>query len=145
MQGGDRIRFAETQRPESGGIGLLTRVIDLVGHQVNGNLGLAQQAHHVLIGGGGSHVGIHHKEHGIGQIDGHLCLGSHRRIDALRVGLPPAGVDKGEVSRVPLRLVRNTVAGHTGCVFDHGLTTTQDAVDQGRFAHVGAAHHSEHG
>ena len=90
----------------------------------------------MLVGRGSADVGVDDEEHSVGEIDGDLGLGSDGCVDASRVGLPAAGVDDREAAPVPLGLVVNPVAGHAGGVFDDGLATTDDAVDERGLAHV---------
>lgn len=59
-------------------------------------------------------------------------------------GLPPARVDEREAARVPLRLVRHTVARDARSVLHDRLATAEDAVDESALAHVRAADDREH-
>ena len=138
MQGGDRVRLTEPQVPQRGGLGLLAGVVDLVGHEEHRLVRLAEQAHHVLVGRRRPDGGVDDEEHDVGEVDRDLGLSGHRRVDALRVGLPPAGVDEGEAAVEVVALVRDAVASDPGRVLDDGLATAEDAVDERRLAHVRA-------
>jgi len=99
----------------------------------------------VLVGAGGAHVGVDDEEHGVGEVDRDFGLGGDGRVDAFGIRLPAAGVDEGEPASGPLALVGDAVAGDARGVLDDGFTTTENAVDQRRLAHVGSADDREHG
>src|SRR5690606_7909346 len=64
---------------------------------------------------------------------------------ALGVGHPAAGVDEDELAAVPVRVVGDAVAGHSGYVLDDGLTAPEDAVDERRLADIRASDHRHDG
>ena len=53
----------------------------------------AQHLDDVLVGRGGADHGVDDEQHGVGQVDRDLGLRGDGGVDALRVGLPAAGVD----------------------------------------------------
>ena len=144
VQGGERPRLAEPEAPELGGPRVADRVVGLVGDQDHGLLRRAQHLHHVLVGRGRADVDVDDEQHGVGQVDGDLGLGGDRGVDALRVGLPAAGVDEREPAAQPLGLVGDAVARDAGGVFDDRLAAAEDAVDQRRLADVRAADDRQH-
>ena len=145
MERGDGPRFTEAEAPEASGFRLLARVIHLVGSEDHGLVGGAQHANDVLVGAGGAHVSVDDEEHGVSQVDRDLGLGGDGGVDALGIRLPAAGVDEGEPASGPLALVGDPVAGDTRGVLDDGFATAENAVDQRRLAHVGAADDRENG
>ncbi len=139
VQSRDGPRLAETQAPEFGGHELAALVIDLVRSEEHRLLLPAQHLHDHLIGRGRTGRGIDDEEDGIGHVHGDLGLDRNPRGHALRVLIPPAGVDEGEFLSVPFRPVAHAVTGDSRNVLDDGFTTTEDAVDQRRLADVGTA------
>ena len=93
---------------------------------------------------GGADHGIHDEQHGVGEIDRDLGLRGDGGVDALRIGLPAAGVDDRELAVLPLGLVVHPVAGDAGGVLHDGLATADDAVDERGLADVRAADDREH-
>ena len=140
VDGGDRVGLAETEVPQRGGLGLVARVVDLVGHEEDGLAALAQQPDDVLVGRGGADHRVHDEHHDIAEVDGDLGLRGHRCIDALRVRLPAAGVDEREPAVHPLALVGDAVTGDAGGVLHDGLAAAEDAVHERRLADVRATH-----
>ena len=94
---GDRLRLAEPEAPQRGGLRLLPDVVDLVGDQDHRLPGRAQHLHDVLVGGGGAHRGVDDEQHDVGEVDGDLGLRGDGGVDAAGIGLPAAGVDDGEL------------------------------------------------
>ncbi len=97
----NRPRLAQTEAPENGCVGLLPRVIHLVGDEDDRLLRCAKHTNDVLVGRSGANRRIHDEENGIGEIDSDLGLGGNRRVDSASIGLPAAGVDDGEAAVVP--------------------------------------------
>lgn len=144
VDGRDRVGLAEAEVPEGGGLRLVPRVVDLVGDEKDRLRRLAQHAHDVLVGRGGAHRRVDDEEDDVGELDGDLRLHRDRAVDALRVGLPAAGVDDGEPATQPLGLVRHAVAGDAGSVLHDGLAAPEDAVHERGLAHVRAPHDRDH-
>ena len=145
VQRGDRPRLAEAEVPQAVGLRLGAGVVDLVGDQHDGLARRAQDLHDRLVGVGDADGGVDHEQHRVGDVDGHLGLGGDPLGEAAGVGVPAAGVDDGERAAVPVGVVGHPVTGDAGDVLHDGLATTDDPVDQGRLAHVGAADHGQHG
>jgi len=140
VQRGHRPGLAQAEVPQCGGVGFEALVVDLVGHEHDRLARPPQQPHDTFVGVGGADGRVDDEQDDIGQVDGHLGLLGDAQVDALLTDLPATGVDEGEPPARPLRLVSDPVARHAGHVLDDGLAAAQDAVDQGRLAHVGAAH-----
>ena len=138
------IGLAESERPKSRNVGLLTSVIDLVCQEVNRNLGLSQELHNVLIGCCSTDVAIHHEQDSIREVDRNFGLCRNRCVDALGIWLPATGVNESELTFHPLCLVVHAVAGHTRSVFHYCFTATDNAVNQSRLTHVGTTNHGQH-
>ncbi len=145
VQRGDRVRFAEAQGPERGGVGLPALAVDLVGAEHHGLAGPAQQLDDGLVGVGRADGGVDHEDDRVGGLDGVLRLGGDGGVEAQHVLLPAAGVDDLEAPAGPLRLVADAVTGDAGLVLHDGFAAADDPVHQGRLADVGAADDGEHG
>ncbi len=145
VQRGDRVRLAESEVPQPSCLGLGALVVDLVGGEHDGLLGGAQDADDLLVDVGDADRGIHDEQHGVGDLDRDLGLGGDALGQPAGVGVPATGVDDRERAAVPVGVVRHPVAGHAGHVLDDSFPATDDAVDQGRLADVGAPDHSENG
>ena len=130
------MRLAESEVPESRGLGLLAGIVDLVRDEEDGLAALAEQLHDVLVGRRGADHRVDDEQHDVGEIDRDLGLSGDGAVDTASVGLPAAGVDEREATVGPLGLVRHAVAGHTGGVLDDCLATAEDAVDESRLADV---------
>ena len=90
----DGVRLPEAEVPEGGGLGLVARVVDLVGDEEDRLAALAQQLHDVLVGRGGADHRVDHEQHDVAEVDRDLGLRGDRRVDAAGVRLPAAGVDE---------------------------------------------------
>ncbi len=145
VQRRDRVGLPQPEVPQPEGLGLGALVVDLVGGQHDRLAGLAQHLDDGLVVVGDPDGGVHHEEHRVGDLHRDLGLGPDAQGEALRVGVPAAGVDDGEGAAVPVGVVGHPVAGHAGDVLDDGLAPTDDPVDQGGLAHVGSADHGQHG
>ncbi len=143
VQRGDRVRLAEAQRPQHGGVRLAGRAVHLVGDQYDGLAGPAQQLDDGLVGVGGADLGVHDEDHRVGGLDRELGLHRHGGVDAEHVLLPAAGVDDLEATAVPVGLVRDPVAGDARLVLDDRLPAADHAVHQGRLTDIGAADDGE--
>lgn len=139
------MRLAEAQRPQGGRVGLAALAVDLVGAEHDGLAGPAQQPDDGLVGVGGADLGVDDEDDRVGGLDGVLGLGGDGGVDTEDVLLPAAGVDDLEAAPGPLGLVGHAVAGDARLVLHDGLAAADDAVHQGRLAHVRAAHDGEDG
>ena len=134
----DRVRLAETQVPQRGGLGLVAGVVDLVGDEEDGLAALAEQLHDVLVGRGRADHRVDDEQHDVAEVDRDLGLRGDGRVDAAGVGLPAAGVDEREAAVHPLGLVRHAVARDARGVLDDGLAAAEDAVHERGLADVRA-------
>lgn len=126
-----RVRLAEAEAPKHRRVRFLSEVVHLVGNQDDRLLAAAQHFHHGFVGGGRPDGRVHHEEHGVGELHGHLGLLCHAGVDAAGVVLPSAGVYQREVAAVPVGRVHDAVTVTQG-VLHHGFTAAQDAVHQRR-------------
>jgi hypothetical protein len=145
VQGRDGERLAQPEVPQARGLGLGALVVDLVRGQHDRLLSRAQQADDLLVDVGDADRRVDDEQHGVGDLDRDLRLRGDALGEAAGVGVPAAGVDDGEGTAVPDRVVRDAVAGHTGHVLDDGFAPADDAVDQSRLADVGTPDHCENG
>ena len=145
MQRRDRVRLAETEIPQAGGLSLGALVIDLVGGQHDGLLGGAKDLDDLLVDIGDADGGIDDEQHGVGDLDRDLGLSRDALGETAGVGIPAAGVDDGERTTVPDRVVVDAVAGDSGHVFDDGFAAADDAVDERGLADVGSTDHGKDG
>ena len=141
---GDRPRLAESEVPETVGLGLHALVVDLVGGQHDRLAGGAQDLDHGLVGVGDADGGVDDEQHRVGQVDRDLGLGADRLGQAAGVRVPAAGVDDREGAAVPGGVVVDPVTGDAGDVLHDGLAAADDPVDQGGLADVRAADDREH-
>ena len=144
VQGRDRVRLAQAQGPQVGGVRLARGAVHLVGAQHHGLAGAAQQLHDALVGGGGADGGVDHEHHGVRQGDRDLGLLGHLGLDAGDVDLPAARVHEHEPAAGPLGRVGHAVARHARLVLHDGLAAAEDPVDQGRLADVRPPDDGEH-
>ena len=133
------MRLAEAERPQLGGVGLATLVVDLGDGEHHRPAGTAQRAGDDEVGLGGAGLAVDHEQHEVGGGDRALGLRGDHRLQPAGVRLPAAGVDEGEPPSVPECVVGDPVAGHARHVLHDGLAAAQDAVDQRRLADVGPA------
>src|SRR5699024_11881250 len=73
-----------------------------------------------------------------------LGLCGHHRGQTADTGLPSTGVHQGEGNVLPFGVVGDPVTSHTRNILHHGLSATQDSVDQAGLTHVGTADHGHH-
>ena len=85
------------------------------------------------------------EQHQIGLLHGGLDLAADLVVEVAASRHPTAGVDHPERYAEPFGFELLAVAGDAGTVLDDGLLFTEDTVEQGALAHVGAAHDHEGG
>ena len=141
----DRVRFPQPKVPHRCGHGLVALIIHLVGGQDHGFPGTPEHFDHGLILIKGAHGGVDDEQHRIGHRDRELRLLRDLLRHALCIRDPAAGVDQHELTTIPVRVVRDAIAGDARNVLHHGLPAAQDAVDQRGFADVRTTHHCHHG
>ena len=102
----------------------------------------AQHVGHILVGSGQAVAHIHYHDDAVGSVNGDLGLLAHMGQNALGgLGLNAAGVHQQKFVAVPLAVGKDSVAGDARGIFHDGQTLAAQFVEQGRLAHVGAAHH----
>src|SRR5690606_2259200 len=99
---------------------------------------------HRFLGRRGAHGGVHDQQHHVRGGHRQLGLRGDRRLQALGVRLPAAGVDQGEAAPGPRGVVSDPVPGHARRVLHDRFPPAEDPVDQRRLAHVRPADHRDH-
>ena len=90
-------------------------------------------------------AGIDHKNHCIGLRNGLAGLLGHFFEDAaLGGGLETTGVDDNKFLFAVFGIAVVAVSREASVIGNDGVTGFGDAVKQGRFTHIGAAHQSNH-
>ena len=90
-------------------------------------------------------AGINHKNYGIGLGNGLAGLLGHFFEDAaLGGGLETTSVDDNKFLLAVLGVTVVAVSREASVIGNDGITGFGDAVKKGRFAHIGAAHQSNH-
>ena len=142
VDGRDGHDFLKTQVVELVQLhGSLADIVALVDGQDDRLVAAAEHVGHVLVGGGQAVADIHHHDDAVGGVDGDLCLLPHVGQDALGgLRLDAAGGHQQEIVAVPLAVGKDAVAGDAGGILDDGQTLAAQFIEQGGFAHVGAAH-----
>ena len=144
VYGADRVRLAQSQRPQRRGIGLAALCVHLVGGQEHGLAGLAQHPRRRLVACRRAHHGVDHQDDRVGGSHGDRRLIGHQLLQALRVGFPATGVLHEKTAPHPVRVVRDPVPRHAGYVLNHCLAATENAIDQGGLADVRAPDDRDH-
>ncbi len=134
------VDLAQGQAVELGDRGITVDAVGLVGHQKHLLVGLAQVLGDGLIRGGQAGPRIHHEEHHVRLFDGQQGLLGHLQLDPLLGAIDTAGIDHDKFQLAQLRLAVFAVPGQAGEVGNQGIPGTGQAVEQGGFPHVGAAH-----
>ena len=127
---GYRPGIAQAQRVELRHVGVHGLRIELVGHQNHRHLGALQLAGHNGIRLGDADLGVDDEDDDVRGGHSLLRLARDRRVDALDVRVPAAGVLDKEALAVPIRHVGHAVTGHARVVLHHCFATPQEAVDQ---------------
>ena len=139
MQSRDRVRLSKTHRPERRSLNLRCGVISLVRDEEDRLVRTAQNLHNGLVGIGRPDTRINNEHHGIGIVDGTLCLSSDLRGHAPYLALPATRVDEHESLAVPLTLVGDPVAGHSRHIFDDRFAAPNDSVNEGGLPDIRSA------
>src|SRR5699024_6320246 len=129
----------EPQIPQRRSSQLTALIIDFIGGHDDGFIGSTQDLNYGVIIIGDADDRIDDKNNGVSRLNGNLRLRGDEFGHTLGVGNPSAGVDDSEFAAIPLRIVGNPVSSDTRDVFDDGGTTTQDAIDEGRFSDIRSA------
>ena len=117
-------------------------IVALVDGQNDRLVAAAEHVGNVLVGSGQAVADIRYHDDAVGGVDGDLRLFPHVGQNALGgLRLDAAGVHQQELVAAPLAVGKDAVAGDAGGVLDDGQTLTAEFIEQGGFAHVGAAHH----
>ena len=131
--------LAESEVPHGGGVGLLPKVVDLVGCQHDGLLAAAQHVDNGMIDVLGADGGVHDEQDDVGGGDGQLGLLCDLCSHTFGVRGPASGVDDHEFPASPVGVVADPVPGDAGQVLHHSLAAADDAVHQHRLPDVGPA------
>ena len=122
--------------------GSFAHLVALVHGKNNGLVAAAQHMRHVLVGCGQAVAHVRDHDDAVGGVDGDLCLLTHMGQNALGgLGLDAAGVHQQKLVAVPLAVGKNAVAGNARGILHNGKALAAQLIEQGGFAHVGAAHH----
>ncbi len=144
VRAGNRQRLAKAHRGEFGPGDVRVDVVDLVHHQVTALVALAQVLANHLVARGQPGTGVDQEQHDISFLDGQQRLLGHLLVDALLVAGNAAGVDQNVAAPFPLGFAVLTIAGQARQVTDDRVAGAGQAVEQGRLAHVGAAHQGDY-
>ena len=144
MQTRNRERLPHSQRPQVINLRFQVSVINLIGHQDNGFLHAPEHAHNLLIRGGNTHARIHHKNNNVGLLNCDFRLIRHLGVNTACIRFPAASINKGETFVQPFSFIGDTVAGHPRLILHHGLTPTQNTVNNRGLPHIGAPHDRYH-
>jgi len=120
--------------------------VDLIGGQEHGLSAAAEQLRELVLCAGEALDGVDHEDDHVGLGDGRFSLlphGLHQQL--FRLDCEATGVDDAEPPGALLRLCVLPIARHAGAVLDDGELAPDDLVEQGRLAHVGAAHERDEG
>ena len=121
--------------------GGLAHLIAFVHRQNDGFVAAAQHVGHILVRGGQAGFYIHHHDDAVGSVDGDLSLLAHVGQNTLvGGGLNAAGIHQQQLPAAPFAVAENAVAGNAGGILDDGNALAAQFIEQGGFAHVGAAY-----
>ena len=138
--GRDRHRLAQAERPGLGGAGIAGLAFGLVDHQAQRLVMAAQPVGEMTVQRRQPGAGVGHHQHQIRLAQHGLGAGLHAGFEALGVGVLQArGVDHAELRRAQPAGALAPVARDPRAVVDQGRPAPDEAVEQGRFAHIGAA------
>ena len=122
--------------------GSLAHLVALVHGKNNGLVAAAQHVRHSLIGCGQAVAHVRDHDDAVGGVNGDLRLLAHVGQNALGgLGLNAAGIHQQKLVAVPLAVGKNAVAGNARGILHNGKALAAQLIEQGGFAHVGAAHH----
>ncbi len=103
-----------------------------------------QEGGHLLVLLGDADRDVHDHDHGVGVLDGPHALAADLGVETLVGGDEAAGVHDHEGPAPPLGVDGLAVAGDPGPLLDDGLAAADDAVEEGRLAHVGPSDDGDH-
>ena len=122
--------------------GSFAHLVALVHGKNDGLVAAAQHVGHILVRGGQAVAHVHHHDDAVCSVNGDLGLLPHVSQNALgSLWLNTAGVHQQKLVAVPLAVGKNAVAGNARGILHNGKALAAQLVEQGGFAHVGAAHH----
>ena len=122
--------------------GSLAHLVALVHGKNNGLVAAAQHVRHILIGCGQAVAHVRDHDDAVGGVNGDLRLLAHVGQNALgSLWLDAAGIHQQKLVAVPLAVGKNAVAGNARGILHNGKALAAQLIEQGGFAHVGAAHH----
>ena len=140
VEGRGWVRLTEPEGPELRDVAKLRIRLELVGGEDNRLLRALQTAGHDLFRGGDADGGVNDHDNHIGGLHGGLRLTSNRRMHALGVRIPAAGVLHPEATSAPFTQVGDAVAGHAREVFDNCFTTANEPVNHGGLTNIRSSH-----
>ena len=116
-------------------------VVDLVTHHDNLLARTTQYVGHHHIEIRNARLDLNHKENQVGLVDSEHNLTADIILENI-VGIDgiTARVDNRELLAVPVGLAVVAVASGASCLVNDGLTVANQAVEQSRFAHIGATY-----
>jgi hypothetical protein len=139
VRGRDRDRLVEAKAPGLGGGEVAAVALGLVGDQDEGLAVQPQCLGEGLVERGDADLAVDHQEPDVGVVQGPEAQFAQPPREAfLRRLLDAGGVQHGEVQVVQVRLAFEPVAGDAGRIVDDGDAPSDQTVEQGRLAHVGA-------
>ena len=146
MAGRNRQRVTQRQFVKFGSDHFAAHAFGLVDHQKHRAAALAQAIgdDFVLRSAAGAHV--HHEQNHVGFVDGLQGLACHFVHDAVFDDrFKTAGIDHQKGLFADFAVTVMAVAGEAGNIRNDGVAGFGQAVEQGGFAHIGAAYQYERG
>ena len=141
MLGGDGDEVADAESAEIFGGGFHALRVDFVHGEEEGLAGALEQAGEVEVGGGELGAAIDDHDDGVGFFEGEAGLAEDFGGDlGFVVGDDAAGIDDAGGAALPADFAVDAVAGDAGLVADDGAARAGEAIEEGGFADVGAAH-----
>ena len=118
--------------------------IDLVYAEHHGLFALSEHGRDLHIRRGHALPSVHEEQDYIRRLNGKLRLPAHLHGNLILAGgLDSAGIDQGKGIVQPLRIAINAVARHARRILHDGDAPADQPVEQGRFAHIGAAYNGD--
>ncbi|MNI57893.1 hypothetical protein D3C73_1129800 [compost metagenome] len=140
MLGRDRHRFAEAQAVRLAHAAAALAAFGLVGQQDDGLVHLAQAVSEDAVQRGHAFARVHHEQDQVRVVDRRLGLLAHPGFQALVSDvLIPRRVDQGQIHVADHAVGVAAVAGHAGAIVDQRQALADEAIEQCRLAHIGAA------
>ncbi len=140
MLGRDRHRLAETQTVRLAHAAAALAAFRLVGQKDDGLVHLAQAIGEDAVQRRHAFARVHHEHDQVRVLDRRLGLLAHPGFQAF-VGdvLIPCGVDQGQIHVADHAVGVAAVTGHAGAIIDQRKALADEAIEQCRLAHIGAA------